>query len=172
MLKDDPYMLENKYVIVKRTIKLRAFKTNEEIKILTIEGNLKVPKGHYVVVGIFGEIYPSAPEHFERKHYSVDDKDSHIDSVIGTYKYKHEKDPDCVEFSKEDILGWNVYKVRYMELIGAEAQEDLIIDSYMGKQHGKKGDFIIINNKNYFYICNRHVFNHTYDIMKKIKKSD
>ncbi|PAB59247.1 hypothetical protein [Anaeromicrobium sediminis] len=170
MLKDDPYLLDNKYTVVKKTIKLRAFKTNEEIKILTIEGNLMVPKGHYVVVGIFGELYPSAPEHFERKHDLVDDKVSDIDSVIGTYKYEHEKDADCVDFSKEDILNWNVYRVKYMELIGVEAQEDVLIDCYMGKQYGKKGDFIIINNKDYFYICNRHVFDHTYDILKRVEK--
>lgn len=41
------------------------------IKIKTLEGDMNVSKGDYIIKGLLGEFYPCKPDVFEKKYYLI-----------------------------------------------------------------------------------------------------
>lgn len=46
---------------------------DQTITIATLEGNMKVSKGDYVIQGVRGEIYPCKPDIFEATYETVEE---------------------------------------------------------------------------------------------------
>lgn len=67
MVKDKVKKFRKKPVIVE------AYKTNEELMIQTLEGNMKADPGDWIITGIHGEKYPCKPDIFEKTYEPVDD---------------------------------------------------------------------------------------------------
>ena len=49
----------------KKPIEVEAYKTDKEIIIHTLEGDMKASVGDYIITGVKGEQYPCKPEIFE-----------------------------------------------------------------------------------------------------------
>ena len=41
------------------------------MKIKTLEGDMNVSEGHYIIKGLLGEFYPCKPDVFEKKYYLI-----------------------------------------------------------------------------------------------------
>ena len=48
-----------------------AYKTNKEVVIHTLEGDMKASIGDYIITGVNGEQYPCKPDIFEKTYESV-----------------------------------------------------------------------------------------------------
>lgn len=57
----------------KKPVIVEAYKTNEELMIQTLEGNMKADPGDWIITGIHGEKYPCKPDIFEKTYEPVDD---------------------------------------------------------------------------------------------------
>lgn len=67
MVKDKVKKFRKKPVIVE------AYKTNEELMIQTLEGNMKASPGDWIITGVHGEKYPCKPDIFEKTYEPIED---------------------------------------------------------------------------------------------------
>jgi len=58
---------------IKKPIPVEAYKTDKEIIIHTLEGDLKADVGDYIITGINGEKYPCKPDIFEKTYELVEE---------------------------------------------------------------------------------------------------
>jgi hypothetical protein len=56
----------------KKPVVVEAFRTEKELTIPTLEGDMKAGKGDYIVRGIEGELYPVKPGIFEKLYEPVE----------------------------------------------------------------------------------------------------
>lgn len=73
-------MEEKKYV--KKPIVVKAYQTNEEIEIETLEGTMKANPGDFIITGVAGEKYPCKPEIFWETYEDFDDEDTSIEAFV------------------------------------------------------------------------------------------
>lgn len=52
----------------KKPIVIKAYQTDAEIIISTLEGNMKALPGDYIITGVNGEQYPCKPDIFEKTY--------------------------------------------------------------------------------------------------------
>ncbi len=52
----------------KKPIIIKAYQTDEEVFIHTLEGTLRAAPGDWIITGINGERYPCKPDIFERTY--------------------------------------------------------------------------------------------------------
>lgn len=57
----------------KKPVIVEAYKTNEEIMIQTLEGNMKASPGDWIITGVHGEKYPCKPDIFEKTYEPIED---------------------------------------------------------------------------------------------------
>lgn len=57
----------------KKPVIVEAYKTNEELMIQTLEGNMKASPGDWIITGVHGEKYPCKPDIFEKTYEPVED---------------------------------------------------------------------------------------------------
>lgn len=57
----------------KKPVVVKAFRTNKEITIHTLEGDMVASVGDYIITGINGEQYPCKPDIFEKTYELVED---------------------------------------------------------------------------------------------------
>ena len=55
----------------KKPVVVDAYKTNKEVVIHTLEGDMKASIGDYIITGVNGEQYPCKPDIFEKTYESV-----------------------------------------------------------------------------------------------------
>ena len=55
----------------KRPVVVEAYKTDKEIVIHTLEGDMKASIGDYIITGVNGEKYPCKPDIFEKTYEAV-----------------------------------------------------------------------------------------------------
>lgn len=55
----------------KKPVVVKAFKTETELRIETLEGNMKANSGDWVIMGVNGEVYPCKPDIFEKTYEKV-----------------------------------------------------------------------------------------------------
>lgn len=55
----------------KKPVVVEAYKTDKEIVIHTLEGDMKASIGDYIITGINGEQYPCKPDIFEKTYEAV-----------------------------------------------------------------------------------------------------
>ena len=58
-------------IYIKRPIKVKAYQTDKEIIIKTLEGDMKASPGDFIITGINGEKYPCKAEIFYRTYEEV-----------------------------------------------------------------------------------------------------
>ena len=55
----------------KKPVVVEAYKTDKEIVIHTLEGDMKASIGDYIITGVNGEQYPCKPDIFEKTYEAV-----------------------------------------------------------------------------------------------------
>ena len=55
----------------KKPVVVEAYKTDKEIVIHTLEGDMKASIGDYIITGVNGEKYPCKPDIFEKTYEAV-----------------------------------------------------------------------------------------------------
>ena len=55
----------------KKPVVVEAYKTDKEIVIHTLEGDMKASIGDYIITGVNGEKYPCKPDIFEKTYEEV-----------------------------------------------------------------------------------------------------
>lgn len=55
----------------KKPVTVKAFQTDEEMLIETLEGVMKANIGDYIIIGVNGEIYPCKPDVFHKTYDKV-----------------------------------------------------------------------------------------------------
>ena len=56
----------------KRPIIVEAYKSDKNLIIHTLEGDMKASKGDWIITGIKGEQYPCKPDIFEKTYEPID----------------------------------------------------------------------------------------------------
>lgn len=57
----------------KKPVVVQAYRTDKEITIHTLEGDMLASKGDYIITGVNGEKYPCKPDIFEKTYELVED---------------------------------------------------------------------------------------------------
>ena len=57
----------------KKPVIVQAYRTNKEITIHTLEGDMLASEGDYIITGVNGEKYPCKPDIFEKTYELVED---------------------------------------------------------------------------------------------------
>lgn len=57
----------------KKPVIVEAYKTNNELMIQTLEGNMKASPGDWIITGVHGEKYPCKPDIFEKTYEPIED---------------------------------------------------------------------------------------------------
>ena len=55
----------------KKPVVIKAYRTNKEIFIDTLEGTMRADKGDYIIEGFMGEHYPCKPNIFKKTYEEV-----------------------------------------------------------------------------------------------------
>lgn len=61
------------YIVEKRPVRVKAFKTDKIIFIETLEGKMKANVGDWIITGVNGEQYPVKPDIFERTYKIIEE---------------------------------------------------------------------------------------------------
>lgn len=146
---------------VKKLITIRAKKVEQSGFIETLEGKLMFKKGNYICIGIEGEVYPYDYKSFEEKYEKVNILISDVDYNIKDFEFFTDKKE--VEKREDIINNWDIYKTKHMPVEVIQIKEKFTLDSIWGIQKGKPGDYLICQNSKLFYICDKSVFEKTYD---------
>jgi hypothetical protein len=56
---------------IKKPVPVKAYQTEEDITVHTLEGDMFAEKGSYIITGIHGEIYPCRKDIFEESYQEV-----------------------------------------------------------------------------------------------------
>ena len=56
----------------KKPVIIDAYKTDKEIIIHTLEGDMKANVGDYIITGVHGEKYPCKPDIFEETYEPIE----------------------------------------------------------------------------------------------------
>lgn len=64
-------MKSKKIKVQKIPVIVEAYRTDEELIIPTLEGNMKASPGDWIITGINGEQYPCKPDIFEKTYLIV-----------------------------------------------------------------------------------------------------
>ena len=59
---------------VKKPIVVKAYQTDEELEIKTLEGTMKASPGDFIITGVQGEQYPCKPDIFAETYEEVSDE--------------------------------------------------------------------------------------------------
>lgn len=59
----------------KKPVIIEAYRTDKEVVIHTLEGDLTAQPGDYIITGIAGEQYPCRADIFEATYEEVEDED-------------------------------------------------------------------------------------------------
>ncbi|EER74961.1 hypothetical protein ACWN61_03035 [Weissella paramesenteroides] len=64
-----------KFIVEKKQVRVKAYKTDKTMYIKTLEGTMKADPGDWIVTGVDGEQYPVKPDIFD-KTYKILEKDA------------------------------------------------------------------------------------------------
>ena len=56
---------------IKRPVIIEAYKTDKEMVIHTLEGDMKASPGDWIITGVEGEQYPCKPDIFEKTYQRI-----------------------------------------------------------------------------------------------------
>ena len=91
----------------------------DHLYICTLEGNMRVSKGDYIIKGVHSEFYPCKPDIFEETYEAVNTNDDHVSIKPEKPFFKTYSEEPTLENTEEGDLVW--YKgdlyVRYGDTI-------------------------------------------------------
>lgn len=59
----------------KKAVVVEAYRTDKEIIIHTLEGDMRASSGDYIITGVKGEQYPCKPDVFHKTYEAIDEVD-------------------------------------------------------------------------------------------------
>ena len=62
----------------KKPVVVDAYKTDKEVTIHTLKGDMKASVGDYIITGVNGEQYPCKPDIFKKTYELCDPYDSNV----------------------------------------------------------------------------------------------
>ncbi len=62
-------------------------------------------------------------------------------------------------------FGERIYKKKPLEIQAYQIGEDFHVKTLEGTMNGKAGDYVIVGIRNELYVCDREIFNATYDFV-------
>ncbi|MFP4015827.1 MAG: DHH family phosphoesterase [Halanaerobiales bacterium] len=172
---DNPYVLYSEDDIVeakKKKIYLRYLELeelfDEEVTIKTLEGVVSAKPSDIVIIGIESEIWPVSAELFSLKYKVLDDEIGHCvsDEYIDEFGITLQSESKFYRITKENINKCKVCVTTDQAIVKAiQLTEKVKVRSSWGDFNGKKGDYLMINSLEDYYICNREIFEQTYSIL-------
>lgn len=64
-----------KFRVKKKPIIVKAYQTDHELYITTLEGKMKAEKGDWIITGVNGEQYPCKPDVFTKTYDILNEED-------------------------------------------------------------------------------------------------
>lgn len=74
--------------------------------IVTLEGNMRVSKGDYIIKGIHGEFYPCKPDIFEETYEALNTNDNHISVKPKRPWFKTYSEEPTLENTEDGDMVW------------------------------------------------------------------
>ena len=174
--KDDPFALfghdkffrAKKKQIYLRYLCLHDYFADEIVTIKTLEGIVTAAKDDKVIIGVKNEVWPISSELFLQKYQTVHDNKINClsDSQIDEYGISLQSDSKILRITKNNITDFNVCLTSDgAEVYALKLNEIVKVRSSWGDFLAKKGDYLLINNMNDYYICDQEIFELTYNIV-------
>lgn len=66
-------------------------------------------------------------------------------------------------------IGTMVYRKKPIEIQAYQIMEDFYVKTLEGTMRGKAGDYVIQGIRNELYICDKEIFNETYEFVQNIQ---
>jgi len=66
----------------KKPVVVKAYQTDVELDIETLEGTMRADIGDYIILGVKGEPYPCKPDIFAATYESVEDEDTSVEEFV------------------------------------------------------------------------------------------
>lgn len=74
--------------------------------IVTLEGNMRVSKGDYIIKGVHGEFYPCKPDIFEETYEALNTNDNHISVKPKRPWFKTYSEEPTLENTEDGDMVW------------------------------------------------------------------
>lgn len=133
----------------KKPVVVKAYQTDVELDIETLEGTMRADIGDYIILGVKGEPYPCKPDIFAATYESVEDEDTSVEEFVLD---------NCIEWSnlimdlskkeKDFYMLKNEYKTKSDKLleesrkIKDETGEDIIKAKYGGNNDKTRAKYV------------------------------
>ncbi|MFP4660790.1 MAG: DHH family phosphoesterase [Halanaerobiales bacterium] len=172
---DDPYMLYDEASIVeakKKKINLRYLKLAElfedVVTIKTLEGVVTANPSDIVIIGMESEVWPVSSDLFNLKYRIVREEIEHCisDEYIDEFGITLQSETKIHRITKDNIDQYKVCVTTDQAVVNVvRLKEKVKVRSSWGDFNGKEGDYLMINSVDDYYICNREIFDQTYNIL-------
>lgn len=140
----------------------------ENVSVKTLEGLATATIEDKVIIGVKNEIWPISKETFNRKYLLVDNNSENCisDEYLDEYGIVIHSDSKIIKFTKENISQCKICQTSDNTVVHAvKLNEKVKIRTLWGDFLGKKGDYLIVNSKDDYYICDGDIFHKTYDVL-------
>jgi phosphoglycolate phosphatase len=172
---DDPYAIYGRESFVKaqkKKIYLRYLDISdyfkEDVTIKTLEGVATANVHDKIIIGIKNEIWPVKNDLFERKYLKVEDKTTECfsEKFMDDYGMAIQSDNGMMRITKANIQEFNVCLTKDEAFVDAiKLRERIKVRTVWGEFTAKKGDYLLVNSIDDYYICDEAIFNETYTLL-------
>lgn len=118
----DDLQKRNAVEYTKKPITVKAWQTDEELYINTLEGVMKADKGDYIIQGVKGEYYPCKPDVFHETYVSPATEDMIPDykklQISQNYELRIYEDPSLKFTLVTQFNEYNLNSVQVDILVG------------------------------------------------------
>lgn len=174
--KDDPMNIFPKsqfFKARKRKIYLRYFNVSdyfeENVTIKTLEGLETATINDIVIIGVANEVWPISAEVFDKKYIQIEDKETkcYSDDALDEYGITIVSNAKLLRITKDNIKQFNVCLTNDDVVMSVIKLNEIVkVRSNWGDYLAKKGDYLIYDNINDYYICDKDIFEKTYEIVE------
>ena len=70
-----------------------------------------------------------------------------------------------VKVSKEDLIGGRLYVKRPIPIMARQINQTFWVETLEGNHQGKEGDYLVCGIKGELYICDREIFEESYELL-------
>ncbi|HHU52040.1 MAG TPA: hypothetical protein GXZ36_09505 [Firmicutes bacterium] len=178
--KDNPFTVygRDKFIKVKkkqvyfRYIKISDYFT-EDVTIKTLEGLVTATVEDRVIIGAHNEIYPISTDLFAKKYIEIKEEVACLsDRYIDDYGITVQSDHKLLRITKENINECGICLTVDQTIVDAMRLEERVkVRTHWGDFLAKKGDYLLVNDLNDYYICDEEIFNQTYEPLIRVELS-
>ncbi|MCX7711818.1 MAG: DHH family phosphoesterase [Clostridia bacterium] len=171
--KDNPYDIfsrdklfrAKKKKICLRFLDIRDY-FKEDVAVKTLEGTATASVKDKVIIGVKNDIWPISSETFEKKYQVVDHKNTKClsDGYLDEYGVSIQSDSMLLRITKDNIHEFKICMTVEESMVDAvKLYEKVKVRTVWGDFLGKRGDYLLINSLEDYYICDGEIFKQTYD---------